>query len=135
MNTILITGVTGFLGSHIAEELINHGFKIVASSYDTIEFIIDNQLSRKLKLLKLDNKIKYNSIEDRLIKLIDSSDDKSNDNTNNIWLSDYFRENDYYYVNNIDYNDYSNYNQERYDRKNILNQHSNKFKQKLKQYK
>ena len=30
MNTILITGVTGFLGSHIAEELINHGFKIVA---------------------------------------------------------------------------------------------------------
>jgi len=30
MKTVLLTGASGFLGSHIAEELINHEFKVVA---------------------------------------------------------------------------------------------------------
>lgn len=109
-----------------------NGFEIVASSYDTIEFKIDNQLFRKLKLLKLNNEIKFNSIEYRLINLIDSSDDISNksddfydDFYNNKW---YIYSNDYYY-DDFDLNSIKN------DKKNILNHHSNKFNQKFKTYK
>ncbi|MBW8327121.1 MAG: NAD(P)-dependent oxidoreductase [Prolixibacteraceae bacterium] len=35
MKTILITGATGFLGSHIAEELINQGYNVIALKRST----------------------------------------------------------------------------------------------------
>jgi nucleoside-diphosphate-sugar epimerase len=57
MKTILLTGISGFLGSHIAEELIKQGFSVVGlkrsssnlwrcnSFYDQIKWINCNNLS------------------------------------------------------------------------------------------
>ena len=52
------------------------GFKILYSTSEFIHYQIDIQVIRKLKLKKLDNSIKRNSIEDRLSQLIDRSEEK-----------------------------------------------------------
>jgi len=52
------------------------GFKILYSTSDFIHYQIDTQIIRKLKLKKIDNSIKRNSIEERLSQLLDRSEEK-----------------------------------------------------------
>ena len=57
MKTILITGATGFLGSHIAEELINQGFNVIALKRSTSNLWRCNGFSDKIKWIYSDNLI------------------------------------------------------------------------------
>src|SRR5258708_16914440 len=53
---ILITGGTGFIGSHLAQELINHGAHVIIP-YIEIEpksILVLNSLSKKVTLVPLD---------------------------------------------------------------------------------
>jgi hypothetical protein len=52
------------------------GFKILYSTSEFIHYQIDTQIIRKLKLKKIDNSIKRNSIEERLSQLLDRSEEK-----------------------------------------------------------
>ena len=52
------------------------GFKILYATSEFIHYQIDTQIIRKLKLKKLDDSIKRNSIEDRLSQLLERSEEK-----------------------------------------------------------
>lgn len=52
---ILITGATGFLGSHIAEELINQGFKVVALKRSTSNIWRCASFNEKIQWINCDN--------------------------------------------------------------------------------
>ena len=66
MNTILITGGSGFIGSHVSLSLLNNGYKIIIfdslinSSIITIEKISEvckfskEEISKKIKFVKGD---------------------------------------------------------------------------------
>ena len=53
------------------------GFQIMNSSYYYIDFQIDIKLTRKLKILALNDLIRKNSVEDRIIQLLDKSEEKN----------------------------------------------------------
>lgn len=59
------------------KKIVYEGFKIMYSTSDIIHFEIDTQLIRKLKLLKLNEQIKINSIEDTLTQLLENSKENS----------------------------------------------------------
>jgi len=55
MKTVLITGATGFLGSHIAEEFIKDGFNIVALKRSTSKLWRCSGFNDKIKWICCDN--------------------------------------------------------------------------------
>jgi nucleoside-diphosphate-sugar epimerase len=55
MKTILLTGGTGFLGSHIAEELINQGYKVVALKRSTSNLWRCNSFRDQIQWIECDN--------------------------------------------------------------------------------
>jgi nucleoside-diphosphate-sugar epimerase len=55
MKTVLITGATGFLGSHIVEELINQGFEVVALKRSTSNIWRCNGFNDHIKWINCDN--------------------------------------------------------------------------------
>ena len=55
MKTILITGSSGFLGSHIAEGLIKNGYKIVALKRSTSNLWRCNEFKDQIKWIDCDN--------------------------------------------------------------------------------
>jgi nucleoside-diphosphate-sugar epimerase len=55
MDTILITGATGFLGSHIAEELINKGYKVVALKRSTSSLWKCDSFKNRIRWIDCDN--------------------------------------------------------------------------------
>ena len=57
MKTILLTGGTGFLGSHIAEELINHGYKVVALKRTTSNLWRCNSFKDQIQWINCENLI------------------------------------------------------------------------------
>jgi nucleoside-diphosphate-sugar epimerase len=65
MKIILITGATGFLGSHIAEELTNQGFKVVALKRSTSNLWRCNSFNNQIKWINCDN---LNDAEPEIIK-------------------------------------------------------------------
>lgn len=52
------------------------GFKILYATSDFIHYQIDTQVIRKLKLKKLNDSLKRNSIEERLSQLLEGSEEK-----------------------------------------------------------
>lgn len=59
------------------------GFKITENGYSYIVFTIDDQLFRRLKLKTINNDVKVDSIDDRILKLLENSKRLTNvdDNT------------------------------------------------------
>jgi len=55
MKTILITGATGFLGSHIAEELINQGYNVIALKRSTSNLWRCNGFNDQIKWINCDS--------------------------------------------------------------------------------
>ncbi len=60
MRNVLITGCEGFIGSHLAELLLDKGFNVFAAVHGTTENI--DHISDRLKIIKIDMKSK-DSIE------------------------------------------------------------------------
>lgn len=52
------------------------GFKILYANSEIIHYQIDTQILRKLKLKKLNDSLKRNSIEERLSQLLEGSEEK-----------------------------------------------------------
>lgn len=65
MKTILITGATGFLGSHITEELINQGYKVVALKRSLSDLWRCTKFMHTIHWIDCDNLV---DIEDKIIK-------------------------------------------------------------------
>ncbi|WP_457622325.1 NAD-dependent epimerase/dehydratase family protein [Persephonella sp.] len=68
MKTILITGATGFLGSHLTEKLLNDGFKIIIlkrsfSNTWRIKHILDRLTSYDIDKTPLDEIFKENQVD------------------------------------------------------------------------
>lgn len=61
MKTILITGATGFLGSHIAEELINQEYEVVALKRSTSDLWRCSSFKDKIHWIDWDNLIEAES--------------------------------------------------------------------------
>lgn len=78
------------------------GFIIYNNSNYYIEFGVDNQLIRRLKLKSISNEIKNNSIEDKLLRLINLSKTIEDDMTSS-WYSMSVN----YYYNDYDIIDYN----------------------------
>ena len=56
MKTVLITGVAGFIGAHLSNELINHGYHVIG--IDNLNSYYDLNL-KKNRLSRLDNSIEF----------------------------------------------------------------------------
>lgn len=52
---VLITGITGFLGSHLAKALIDHGYEVVALKRQSSELNRISTILQKLTLLDIEN--------------------------------------------------------------------------------
>lgn len=59
------------------QKLTYEGFKIIYTTSEFIHYQIDTQVIRKLKLLKLGENIKRNSVEERLSQLLERSEEKT----------------------------------------------------------
>lgn len=79
------------------------GFIIYNNSNYYIEFGVDNQLIRRLKLKSISNEIKNNSIEDKLLRLINLSKTIEDDDLTSSWYCS-MSGNYYYEPDIIDYN-------------------------------
>jgi len=66
MKTVLLTGATGFLGSHIAEKLLKNGNKVIALKRSTSNLWRCNAFIDKIQWLDYDN---LNEIESVIINL------------------------------------------------------------------
>jgi hypothetical protein len=103
------------------------GFKILYSTSDFIHYQIDTQVIRKLKLKKIDNNIKRNSIEERLSQLLDRSEEKEEKE---------FKQ--FLYYGSVHWNVYENYNipstknEEFIEKRNRNKYYANKYKNRLK---
>jgi nucleoside-diphosphate-sugar epimerase len=64
MKTILITGATGFLGSHIAEELVKQGFQVIALKRSTSNLWRCNDFNDQIHWITSDN---INDVEQEII--------------------------------------------------------------------
>ena len=101
-------------------------FEILYQNSDLINFKIDTQVIRKLKLLKLNEKIKLNFNEKRLSLLLSISKEKENDDFEyKFTYSNY----DYY----VDYRIIINKEEIKERKRNLVNQ-SKMYSQKIKQY-
>ena len=65
MKKILLTGATGFLGSHIAEELIKQGFKVIALKRPTSNLWRCDNFSHNFKWINIGN---TNLAQEEIIK-------------------------------------------------------------------
>lgn len=107
------------------KKLKYNGFRINVSSSYHIEYEMDNQLIRRLKLEKLGDIIRKNSKEDRLLELLENS--KFNDNEARILpYSLIYATGSYYQDENFDYNKEQFKESKKY--------HANSYNQKIKQY-
>jgi len=101
------------------------GFKILYATSDFLHYQIDIQVIRKLKLKKLDNSIKRNSIEDRLSQLLDRSEEKEEKemrhNNSNYWT--------YYSRGDVDLA--QNINNELLEKRARNKYHANKYKNRI----
>lgn len=57
MKTVLVTGATGFLGSHIAEELVKRGFQVVALKRSTSNLWRCKEFNEQIRWIDCDNLI------------------------------------------------------------------------------
>lgn len=75
------------------------GFKITENGYSYIVFTIDDQLFRRLKLKKINDDVKVDSIDDRILKLLENSKRLTNidDDTSRQYVLYNYRVNDYEY--------------------------------------
>ena len=108
------------------KKLKYNGFTISVSSPYHIEYDMDNQLIRRLKLEKLSDSIRKNSKEDRLLELLENS--KISDNEARILLYSLTWATGSYYYEDED----SVYNKDQFKEKQKY--HSNSYNQKIKQY-
>ena len=107
-----------------------HGFKILYETSEFIHYQIDIQVIRKLKLKKLDNNIKRNSIEDRLSQLLDRSEEKEETEfkENLRYASGYFN---YFNYNRNDIDLAQNINNELLEKRARNKYHANKYKHRI----
>ena len=96
MNTILLTGATGFIGSNIASTLIEHGFDVYATYRTTSSFEKCKQFESKVKWINVDKQDwKENIKRLKPMQLIHaawggieaSSRNNWNQQINNFWFS------------------------------------------------
>lgn len=75
------------------------GFKITENGYSYIVFTIDDQLFRRLKLKKINDDVKVDSIDDRILKLLENSKRLTNidDDTSRQYVLYNYRVSDYEY--------------------------------------
>ena len=103
------------------------GFKILYSTSDFIHYQIDTQIIRKLKLKKIDNSIKRNSIEERLSQLLDRSEEKEEKDMR------YYIYGSSWTIYNTSYNEYytSTKNEDFIEKRNRNKYHANKYKNRI----
>jgi hypothetical protein len=106
------------------------GFKILYSTSDFIHYQIDTQIIRKLKLKKIDNSIKRNSIEERLSQLLDRSEEKEEKE-----MGYYIYHSSSWTIYNTSYNENytlpSTKNEDFIEKRNRNKYHANKYKNRI----
>jgi len=96
-------------------KIIHSGFKIVTSSTSFIHYEIELKLIRCLKLKRLEDSIRKNSVEDRILELIERSKEVEKNNPYAYYSS--YRNYDYDYYEDNEYDKFQNKERNKYQSK------------------